>query len=51
MCTGKARIAADIGIQDGKIATVDDLSSAAAVQELDATGLVVCLRFIVQRGV
>ena len=44
--TGKQRFQADIGIQDGKISSVDDLSGTAAVRELDAAGLVVCPGFI-----
>jgi N-acyl-D-amino-acid deacylase len=39
--TGAPRFAADVGVQDGKIASVGDLSKVAAAQELDASDLIV----------
>jgi len=44
--TGKAGFAADIGVQDGRIAAVGDLSSAHATSTLDARGLVLAPGFI-----
>lgn len=44
--TGAPRFSADVGVQDGRIATLGDLSNVAAVQELDASGLIVAPGFI-----
>ncbi len=44
--TGAPAVSADVGVQDGKIALLGDLSGAAASQELEATGLVVAPGFI-----
>lgn len=44
--TGAARQRADIGISDGRITAIGDLSSAKSEQEIDATGKIVCPGFI-----
>ncbi|AUT66895.1 N-acyl-D-amino-acid deacylase family protein [Paraburkholderia terrae] len=44
--TGRSRFASDIGIIDGKIADIGDLSSAHSRQSIDATGLIVAPGFI-----
>ena len=44
--TGAPIHRADVGIRDGRIAAVGDLSSAVAVQDLDVTGLYVAPGFI-----
>ena len=44
--TGKSRFPADVGVQDGRIAAVGDLSHAASRRELNAAGLVVTPGFI-----
>lgn len=44
--TGTAARSADVGIRDGRIAAVDDLSDASADREIDARGLCVAPGFI-----
>jgi N-acyl-D-amino-acid deacylase len=44
--TGAAARRADIGIRDGKLAGIGDLSRAAAKETIDATGLVVAPGFV-----
>ncbi len=44
--TGRPRFRADVGVADGMIAEVGDLSTAGAAQILDADGLVVAPGFI-----
>ncbi|MFF0227037.1 amidohydrolase family protein [Streptomyces sp. NPDC004629] len=44
--TGRARYIADVGIKDGTIARIGDLSYASASVKIDATGLVVAPGFI-----
>ncbi|MBL1119839.1 amidohydrolase family protein [Streptomyces sp. 110] len=44
--TGRARYLADVGIKDGTIARIGDLSYASASKRIDATGLVVAPGFI-----
>jgi N-acyl-D-aspartate/D-glutamate deacylase len=44
--TGKAGVAADVGIRDGKIIKVGDLGNAEATQHIDATGLTISPGFI-----
>ncbi|TMI79222.1 MAG: hypothetical protein E6H03_10685, partial [Bacillati bacterium ANGP1] len=44
--SGAPAFSADVGVQDGTIAWLGDLSDAAASQELEATGLVVAPGFI-----
>lgn len=44
--TGAPASRADVGVQDGRIASVGDLSHAAARRDLDAAGLVVTPGFI-----
>jgi N-acyl-D-amino-acid deacylase len=44
--TGAPAFSADVGVQDGKIASLGNLSRATAPQELDASGLIVAPGFI-----
>jgi N-acyl-D-amino-acid deacylase len=44
--SGAPRVRADVGIREGRIVTVGDLSGAGAARRLDATGLVVAPGFI-----
>ena len=44
--SGSDAFAADVAIHDGRIAAVGDLASAAALERLDVTGLVVTPGFI-----
>lgn len=44
--TGASRRPADLGIKDGIIACIGDLSSATAAHEIDASGKIVCPGFI-----
>jgi len=44
--TGAPAFRADVGIRDGRIASLTDLSDAVAAQELDASGLLVAPGFI-----
>jgi N-acyl-D-amino-acid deacylase len=44
--SGNAWFLADVGVRDGRIVEVGDLSDAAAKREVDATGLVVAPGFI-----
>lgn len=44
--TGTPRRVADVGLRDGRIAAVGDLSEAKAGKEIDAKGLIVCPGFI-----
>src|SRR6266536_2550758 len=43
---GTPAVAADIGVRDGKIASIGTLRTASARQRLDASGLVVAPGFI-----
>ncbi|WP_420638205.1 N-acyl-D-amino-acid deacylase family protein [Candidatus Poriferisocius sp.] len=44
--TGSPRYRADLGLRDGRIATIGDLSAAQAADTVDATGKAVCPGFI-----
>ena len=44
--TGMPRHKADVGITDGKITAIGDLSATTATQEIDASGKIVCPGFI-----
>lgn len=44
--TGRPRIVADVGIREGKIEAIGDLSQAEAVRWIDARGLVVAPGFV-----
>lgn len=44
--TGAPRFAADLGLRGARIAAIGDLGAARAVQEIDATGLIVAPGFI-----
>ena len=44
--SGKDRFAADVGIRDGRIDQVGDLSEIAAGTRVDATGMIVAPGFI-----
>ena len=47
--TGSPWYSGDVGIRDGHIATIGDLSGAQAKQKIDARGKVVALGFIDMR--
>jgi N-acyl-D-amino-acid deacylase len=44
--TGSAGVRADVGVRDGKVARIGDLSSAESAESLDVSGLVVAPGFI-----
>ncbi|MEZ4495216.1 MAG: amidohydrolase family protein [Thermomicrobiales bacterium] len=44
--SGAARIRGDVGVKDGRIAAVGDLSAASAAEAIDASGRIVAPGFI-----
>jgi N-acyl-D-amino-acid deacylase len=48
--TGSPWFRADVGVADGRIAAIGDLSKARAARRIDASGLVVCPGFIDMLG-
>lgn len=44
--TGRQRVRADVGISDGRVVEIGELTTAAAKSKIDATGKLVCPGFI-----